>query len=211
MKFEVKSGSTKNVKTDLLVVLLDKEVEFSSTDDPALTKLLQTLAADYSEKRVKKEYFTRWEENGIRHLLVFHSQLNSSYNLWENIKIFASKAMAYGNDFNLSDVTFLLNGKGAATYFGKVVEGIILGSYSFEKYKQEKNLYYPTAQVHLICSAVDLPDCTEKFNRYSLVANVVNECREIVNEPGCAVTPEVLATLAAPDRKSIRDEGIRLR
>ncbi len=44
MKFEVRSGSTKNLKTDLLVVLLDKEVEFSSTDDPALTELLQTLA-----------------------------------------------------------------------------------------------------------------------------------------------------------------------
>ena len=197
MKLEVKSGTTKNLKTDLLVVLLDKEFELSSTDDPAIQELLATLASDYSEKRVKKEYFTRWEQNGIRHLLVFHSQLNSSYTLWEKIKIFASKAMAYGNDFNLSDVTFLLNGKDAAPYFGKVVEGIILGSYSFEKYKKEKNIYYPAVQVHLICSAGDFSVCTEKYNRYSLVANVVNECREIVNEPGCAVTPEVLATLAA--------------
>ena len=196
MKFEVKSGLTKNIKTDLLVILLDKEIELSSTDDPAIQELLQTLAVDYSEKKVKKEYFTRWEQNGIRHLLVFHSQLNSSYNLWEKIKIFTSKAMAYGNDFNLSDVTFLLNGKDAATYFGKVVEGIILGSYSFEKYKKEKNTYYPSVQIQLICSAAALPACTEKFNRYSLIADMVNECREIVNEPGSVVTPEVLARLA---------------
>ena len=197
MKFEVKSSPLENIKTDLLVVLLDKDVELSSTGDPTLKRLLQTLAADYTEKRVKKEYFTRWEESGIRHLLVFHSQLNSSYNLWEKIKIFASKAMAYGNDFNLADVTFLMNGTDAATYFGKVVEGIILGSYSFEKYKKEKNLYYLAVQVNLLCNNEELPVCAEKHRHYSLIANIINECRDTVNEPGCVVTPEVLGSLAA--------------
>ncbi|MFN8006119.1 MAG: leucyl aminopeptidase [Terriglobia bacterium] len=196
MNIEVKSGSVENLKTDLLVVLLDKELELGSAGVPSLQGWLEKLSADFTDKKIKKEYFTRWEENGIRHLLVFHSQLNSSYNLWEKIKIFASRAMGYGNDFNLPEISFLLNGRDGATYLGKVVEGILLGSYSFEKYKKEKNAYYPAVQVNLLCQEGALPDCLEKFRRYSIVSNAVNECRELVNEPGCVVTPEVLGALA---------------
>jgi leucyl aminopeptidase len=77
-----------------------------------------------------------------------------------------------------------------------VVEGVIVGSYAFERYKAEKNTYLGAAAVTLLASDDALALCRSKFERYALVSNAVNECREIVNEPGCAVYPEVLGNLA---------------
>ncbi len=195
MKIEVKSTSAK-LSCDLLVIILDEELKISAVEDPQLQNLLESLSKSFEDKTVKKEYFSRWSESGVKHVLVFHTALNSSYNVWERIKIYASRAISWGNDFNLKEVAFLLNGSDAATYFGKVVEGIVLGSYAFEKYKLEKNKYLEASRVSLLCSSTALSLCREKFERYALVSNAVNECREIVNEPGCAVYPEIMGNIA---------------
>ena len=195
MRLEVTDARPENISTDLLVIVLDKELKLSKIDDPALAELLKNLAADFESKTIKKEYFTRWTD-AIKHILVFHTALNASYNISERIKLYASRAIAWGSDLNLKQVSFLLNGTDAPTYFGKVVEGIVIGSYSFERYKIEKNKYLGDASVSLLTSDDALALCRKEFERYSCVSEAVNECREIVNEPGCAVYPEVLANLA---------------
>lgn len=196
MKLEVKSTDPEKLSPDLLVVFLDKELKISAVEGSKLEDLLKGLSKSFEDKTVKKEYFSRWSERGAKHVLVFHTALNSSYNIWERIKIFASRAISWGSDFNLKEVAFLLNGNDAAAYFGKVVEGIVVGSYAFERYKLDKNKYLEEATVSLLCTETALSLCRKKFERYSLVSNAVNECREIVNEPGCAVYPEVLGNLA---------------
>jgi leucyl aminopeptidase len=196
MRFEVSSTPIANLKTDLLVVLLDKELQFGSVGDNTLGLFLDKLSLDFGEKRIKKEYFTRWSDDDIKHLLVFHSSLDASYNAWEKNKIFASRAMGYGKELNLTSVTFLLNGKDGPTYFGKVVEGIVIGSYSFDKYKKDKSKYFDGVRVNLLSDDSSLATCRKKFKRYSLISEVVNECRDIVNEPGSVIFPQVLADLA---------------
>jgi leucyl aminopeptidase len=194
MKFEVKS--LEKPSTDLLVIFLDKELQLSTTEDPKLASLLDNLKAGFEQKTIKKEYFSRWAERESKHILVFHSVLNNSYNIWEKIKIFAAKAVSWGSDLNLPDVTFLLNGKDASGYFGKVVEGIILGSYTFDRYKVEKNKYLDSLKVTLVSGEIAMEVCRKKFERYSLVSQIVNECRDIVNEPGNVVYPEILGDRA---------------
>lgn len=196
MKFEVTAAPLANLKTDMLVVLLDTDLEFASVEHPKLPAFLETLADDFEKKKIKREYCSRWSDEGIKHLLVFHSSLEPAYNVWEKVKIFAARAVNYAKDFNFRNVSYLLNGKDGPNYFGKAVEGIILGSYTFEKYKKEKDQYLDALQLSLICSESGLEACKEKFNRYSLVSEIVNECRDIVNEPGSVVYPEVLAHLA---------------
>jgi leucyl aminopeptidase len=196
MKLDVSSSTRlQKLSTDLLVIILDKQLQISVIDDPELAGLLKNLGKDFEEKTIKKEYFSRWS-GGIKHILVFHTALNGSYNVWERIKLYASRAVSWGSDLNLKQVTFLLNGTDAPTYFGKIVEGLIVGGYAFERYKVEKNKYLGEATVSLLTSDDALALCRKKFERYSLVSNAVNECREIVNEPGCAVYPEVLGNLA---------------
>src|SRR6266850_3456118 len=141
MKLEIVSGAIQKLKTDLLVILLDPELEFASINDPQLKELVEKLGRDYAEKKIKKEYFTHWSSEGIRHLLVTHSSLDSPYNIWEKVKILSARALSHGRDLNLKSFTFLLNGKDGPTYLGKMVEGIILGGYSFDRYKKEKTTY----------------------------------------------------------------------
>ncbi|PYV39898.1 MAG: aminopeptidase, partial [Acidobacteria bacterium] len=196
MKFEIVSTPISKLKTDLLVVLLDKELEFGSMEDAQLKALLDSLRQDFEAKTVKREYFTRWSQEGIKHLVVFHSLLDSTYNIWEKVKIFSARALGYGKDLNLTNVSFLLNGEAGSTYLGKVVEGVILGRYSFEKYRKEKNKYWDRVRLALVVDNSSREISERKLSRYSLVSEMVNECREIVNEPGSVVYPEVLAELA---------------
>ena len=149
MKLEVHSARLQKISTDLLVIILDKELKLSAIEDPELAGLLKNLGKDFEEKTVKKEYFSRWT-GGIKHILVFHTALNASYNVWERIKIYASRAVSWGSDLNLKQVTFLLNGTDAPAYFGKIVEGVIVGGYAFERYKVEKNTYLGEAVVSLL-------------------------------------------------------------
>ena len=112
MKLEVSSARLQKLSTDLLVIILDKELKISAVDDPELAGLLKNLGKDFEEKAIKKEYFSRWS-GGIKHILVFHTALNGSYNIWERIKLYASRAVSWGSDLNLKRVTFLLNGTDA--------------------------------------------------------------------------------------------------
>ncbi len=196
MNLEILSRGLEKIKTDLLVILLDAEAELASIKDPELNALIAKLRLEYGEKKIKKEYFTQWSNEGIRHLLVFHSSLDSAYNIWEKIKIFSARALGYGRDLNLVSVTFLLNGKEGPKYLGKVVEGVILGGYSFERYKKEKSSYLGELKLTLAVEDSALAICTAKCDRYRLVSEIANECRDIVNEPGSVVYPEVLADLA---------------
>jgi len=196
MKIEIVSSTIQKLKTDLLVVLLDSELELGSISDRPLAELVERLRQDYAEKRIKKEYATQWSSEGIRHLLVTHSLLDSAYNIWEKLKILSSRAVSHGKDLGLNNVTFLLNGKDGPAYLGKVVEGIVLGCYSFDRYKKEKTTYLNDLKVSLLVDSSAIEICRAKCDRYRIVSQAVNECRDIVNEPGSVVFPEVLADLA---------------
>ena len=196
MKFEVKSLSFEKWETDLMVILLEKDLQLLLLEDNELKSFVTRLGKDFEDKKIKREFFTRWNGKGIKHLLVFHSSLEPSFNSWERTKIFASRALGYGKDFGLKHISFLMNGRDASPYIGKVVEGAVLGSYSFDRYKKEKNEYPAEARVTLIGNEASLNADRERCKHYSQVMETLNECRDLINEPGSVVYPEVLANLA---------------
>ena len=138
MKIEAKATLPKRKPADLLVLLLDKERELSRTADPTLGPLLGQLAQNYGEGRIKKEYFSASPSKAVRHILVQHTSLVKPYDLPEKVKILAARALDQAHDLDLTQVTFLLNGKDAPELFGAVVEGVALGGYRFDKYRKEK-------------------------------------------------------------------------
>jgi leucyl aminopeptidase len=166
MKLDVTSSPTQELRPDLLVILLDPALELTSIKDPQLAELVERLHHDYAEKKIKKEYFTQWSGEGIRNVLVTHSSLESAYNTWEKIKILSARALGHAKDLNLSSLVFQLNGKDGPTYLGKVVEGIILGSYSFERYKKEKTTYFD--DMNCRCSWTSLPSQFAKQNAIAI-------------------------------------------
>ena len=121
------------VKTDLLVVILDSQTKFHDlSGSPLLDETVRSVERDFNEKRLKREYFTSLDSNSpARNIVVYSSTLSPSYNVWENLKIFVSRAIRVAKDHGFKRVSVLLNTDEAAHFVGKAVEGAILGGYSF--------------------------------------------------------------------------------
>jgi len=196
MKIEVNSLPFDRQKTDLLVLLLDDKLKLANVENSSLRALLGKLTQSYRDKQMKKEYFSAWSDGNVRHILVQHSCLVGPYDISEKLKILASSSIDQAHDLNLSHLTFLLNGQDAYEFFDKVVEGISLGAYCFDKYKKEKDRFWDGMKVSISVQGSKLKTCKQDLARSIIISDCVNQCRQLVSEPGAVVYPEVLASLA---------------
>jgi leucyl aminopeptidase len=70
----------------------------------------------------------------------------------------------------------------------------MLGAYTFDKYKQEKDDFLSReAQIVILVHPDHRADAEARKARYAWVSENVNRCRDVINEPGAVVTPEFLA------------------
>jgi leucyl aminopeptidase len=184
---------------DLLVVVLDDERTLHAIDDAALAAHVARAAAGFREKTLKREYFaTLGEGSAARALVVYWSPSLKGWNLWENVKTFTARALRLARDYRWARVGIVLNAADAAPLVGKVVEGAILGAYTFDKYRQEKDEFLAReAQVTLLVHPDHRADAEARKARYAWVSENVNQCRDLINEPGAVVTPEVIAERAS--------------
>jgi len=190
---------------DLLVVVLDPEKTIHEIDDPKLAEHVSRAAAGFRDKTLKREYFATLEqEGGPRALVVYWSPSLKAWNLWENVKTFTAQALRLARDYGYPRVGVVINAKDASPFVGKVVEGATLGAYTFDKYKQEKNEFLKKElQLTLLVHPDHEADSEARKSRYAWVSDTVNECRDLINEPGAVVTPELLASRAAKIAKEV--------
>jgi leucyl aminopeptidase len=183
---------------DLLAVILDEDKTLHEIDDPAVTAHVQRAAAGFRDKTLKREYFATFEEGAsARALVVYWSPQLKSWNLWENVKTLTARALHLARDYSLPRVGVLVNSKDAAPFVGKVVEGAVLGSYTFDRYRQEKDDFFRTkASLTLFVHKDHEADAEARKSRYLWVSENANRARDFINEPGAVVTPEVLAKAA---------------
>ena len=87
-----------------------------------------------------------------------------------------------------------LNTEAAVSFIGKAVEGAIVGGYTFDRYKREKNV--DKIQLNIACLKAHDTQNRHYLSRYTIVSEAVNEARNAINEPGSVATPEYLAQTA---------------
>jgi leucyl aminopeptidase len=184
---------------DLLVVVLDDEKTLHEIDDAAIAAHVARAAAGFREKTLKREYFaTLGEGSPARALVVYWSPGLKGWNLWENVKTFTARALRLARDYRYARVGIAVNAAEAAPLVGKVVEGAILGAYTFDKYRQEKDEFLAReAQLLVLVHPDHSADAEARKARYAWVSENVNQCRDLINEPGAVVTPEAIADRAA--------------
>lgn len=208
MKIQLVYDRPEQVKTDLLVVILDPQTKLHDLGGSPAAEIVNRVAQDIDRKRIKKEYFTALDSRSpSRHLLVFSSALNPGYNIWENFKTFVARSVRLANDLGLSRVSVLLNTDEAAAFIGKAVEGAILGSYTFDHYKKEKSTF-DKITLDLVGLKKHDQENRGRLGRYTIVSQAVNEARYVINEPGSVVTPEYLAQSA---QKVAKDSDLDLK
>ena len=203
MKIQLNYERSSQIKTDLLVVILDSQTRFHDLTGSPVDETVRRVERDIADKRIKKEYFTTLDaRSNARNLIIYSTKLSTSYNVWENVKIFVRQALNVAKDLGLNRVSILLNTTDALPFVGKAVEGAILGSYSFDKYKKEKS---PLGKINVDLVTLRSQDQQNRhyLNRYTIVSEAINEARDIINEPGSVATPEYLAETARRIAKEV--------
>jgi leucyl aminopeptidase len=190
---------------DLLAVVLDESQVLHEAGDPQVAAHLARAAAGFREKTLKREYFATLPEGAYpRALVVYWSPLLKSWNLWENVKTFTARALRLARDYRLARVGLLLNARDSAPLVGKAVEGAVLGAYTFDRYKLEKDEFLSKeASLVILVHPDHEADAEARKARYAWVSENVNKARDLINEPGAVVTPEHLAERAAEVAKEV--------
>jgi leucyl aminopeptidase len=106
--------------------------------------------------------------------------------------------MRLARDYRLAKVGVVVNTKDAAPFVGKAVEGAVLGTYVFDRYRQEKDDFFAKdASLTIFVHKDHEADAEARKSRYLWVSENVNRARDLINEPGAVVTPELFAREAA--------------
>jgi len=191
-------GPVSQTPVDLLAVVLDDEKTLHEIDDAQIAAHVQRAAATFRDKTLKREYYVTLEGSKVaRALVVYWSPQLKSWNLWENVKTFTARALRLARDYRLPRVGLVLNTKEAAPLVGKAVEGAVLGAYTFDRYRQEKDEFFAKdVSLTILAHPDHQADAEARRARYAWVSENVNRARDLTNEPGAAVTPETIAAEA---------------
>ncbi len=190
---------------DLLCVVLDEGKALHAIDDAAVAAHVARAEAGFKDKSLKREYFATLPEGAAaKAVVVYWSPQIKAFNLWENLKTFTAKALRLARDYRMATVGLALNTIEAAPLVGKAVEGALLGAYTFDRYKQEKDDFLAKQASFVILAHPERQaDAEARRGRYAWVSENVNFARDLMNEPGNVINPVTLAEAADRAAKEV--------
>lgn len=86
-----------------------------------------------------------------------------------------------------------INNLSAAERMQALAEGLVLGGYRFEKYKDKKGIRNPTLKTIVLSYKGDTKPISKAFSLGSVIADAINYARDLVNTPADEMTPERIA------------------
>jgi len=195
MRLETLTAPPADWKTDLLVLIQDAGPCLYDLQDETLTSRLDQLAAAYADETQEGDYlFEPRHREGIGAVVVYPTASEKGYSLWENAKTFAARALDLAARTGRRHVTFALNGPGGAELVSRVAEGLVLGTWSFQRYRKEPRDRFADLVVQL--AVVDEQTSAQALEEGRILAQAVNFARDLACEPGDVVTPQALADAA---------------
>ena len=143
MNVKLSFAPVSRTSCDLLAVVLDDDKTLHAVDDALVAGHVSRALAGFRDKNLKREYYATLPEGApAKALVVYWSPQIKSFNLWENVKTFAARALRLARDYRMPQVALVLNTGEAAPLVGKAVEGAVIGSYVFDRYRQEKDEFF---------------------------------------------------------------------
>lgn len=190
MQFETYAGSLEDLEADVLVLILDSQNQLFELQNEALQERVAAAQAQFGAGKLSRELSFDPQGLNVGTVVLFSSDLEKNQGFWENVKTFAARGARFGAETGRPRIAFALNGPNGAEHVGKVVEGVILGAYSFEKYRQKpRNLF---DDVVVVLWTPDSAAAEEQVARARVFCEATNRARDLVNEPAAVVTPAAL-------------------
>ncbi len=196
MQIELYDGELNELHADLLIFIQDQQYEFYKLpEDHGLTQHLNALKPRFASKELKQEYIGCYcDQNTSFDMIVFNTILDKYFPLTEKIKIFTAQGVRYAAKTGKKKVVLALNHPQSIELVEKAVEGALVGSYSFDKYKLEPQDLY--TDLNLILWVKQGEIAQQHLHQGRVVAEAVNRARDLINEPADVITPEALALQA---------------
>ena len=196
MKISLTKKEFSQISTDALILITNGKDSYFALDEPFILKIVNDFKKDVKRKKIKKELIVSLPPKyKIKYLILYAVDFIKDFPLLEIIKTIASSIYSLCEGMNLSKVAFLVN-KDVDGICPAISEGLMLGSYSFQKYKKEKDLFKDKLKVEIIAPSKDFSKEKRVVENTLIITEVINECRDLINEPGSIHTPEYLAKKA---------------
>ncbi len=188
------SGPASKVSADLLVFLVDEKENIHTIDDPEIAAVVDDAAARFRARSLTRELI---QKAGSRNIVVFSSGHIRGLNTWETLKTVVARAIRLARDLGLPRVAVFCNHQDAAPLVGKAVEGAVLGAYTFDRHRLEKERFFKEKlSLEIVVHPDHQADAEARKARYAWVSENVNVARDLINEPANIVNPVVLAERA---------------
>ncbi len=188
------SGPASKVSADLLVFLVDEKENIHTIDDSEIAAVVDDAAARFRARTLTRELI---QKIGNRTIVVFASSQIRGLNTWETVKTVVARALRLARDLGLPRVAAFFNHQDAAPLIGKAVEGAVLGGYTFDRHRQEKERFFKEKlSLEIVVHPDHQADAEARKARYTWVSENVNVARDLINEPANIVNPQVLAERA---------------
>ena len=188
------SGPASKVAADLLVFLFDEKENLHTIDDPEIAAVVEDAASRFRARTLTRELI---QKVGNRSVVVYSAAQVRGLNTWETLKTVVARAIRLARDLGLPRVAVFCNHQDAASLVGKAVEGAVLGAYTFDRHRQEKERFFKEKLVlEIVVHPDHQADAEARKARYAWVSENVNLARDLINEPANIVTPLILAERA---------------
>jgi len=184
-----------DVKADALVIPVFEDVECDRLEVKEFynyAKDNQGLSAKFSEIIVLPTY----DKLSAKNIIFLGLGKKEEFSL-NKLRVVASKVAQKAQAMKKTTVVaFCLDGlfESICSVAKNVVEGALIGTYKFDKYKSEKKEDEKLAQLILISNNESDANCG--MERAKIIASAVNNARDLINEPAEVITPAKLAQMA---------------
>lgn len=170
---------------DLVVLIGDSYSDFIGPAPESIQERLQGYQQGFAAGQLKREicFSENWEDFGTFDFVYYHTSTQKGFTATETLKTFLAHALRLAADTGRKTVTMLLRGPQGEGLVDQLVEGSLVGTYSFREYKKDPS--DPFEEMTLVlCPPAPVPEIPEQ--------PVVEEAEVIAEESPKTVAVETL-------------------
>ena len=228
MQVKIENKSILDIEADVIVVNLFEGVEIPGGVTGIVDKEFNNVISDFVIKKEKFEgkYGSIYELPLVckdKKILIAGLGKSSDFDYVKIRNLSAKIAKLCNDKKSIKKVVSILHGAGIAGLDAglsaqMITEGAISGLYSFDKYKSEKKEKHLEEFIIAEIDANKYEQAKKGVERGIIVANSVNNARDLINESSQYLYPETLAKYAVEnsgvkttvyDKKQIEQMGMR--
>ncbi len=204
MKFEASNESFESVKTDLIIINFFKEdIRDNKLTNKTLIEL-DSLTAGLLQSSVDRKEMkgnignTIFMPNSKMSLLLIGCGKEAEYTIEEH-KSFGAKGIREAKKRGFINMSFFI--RGIDEHILRIpclIEGIMVGDYSFDLYKNrdDNEEFKVNVDTIKIISCSNKPISSDMLDRGRIIGESMGFARNMVNQPGNKCTPAILANEA---------------